>query len=59
MPILYWCIRNTKTKDYWSNETGWTEFPELCTLFTNSMKEKIPHIPLDGKWEEFSPPANL
>jgi len=45
-----WCVRHTKTGDYWSNWFGWVK--ESFDLYTQREKENN-DLPMDGEWKEF------
>jgi hypothetical protein len=42
-------LRNIFHRQYWSNETGWTEIRKTATRFTEEEKKKY-NLPVGGKW---------
>jgi hypothetical protein len=43
-------LRNIFHRQYWNNETGWTEIKRTATRFTKAETEKYKFLPLGGQW---------
>lgn len=43
-------LRNIFHRQYWNNETGWTEFRKCATRFTEEEKNMFQYLPLGGQW---------
>ena len=47
-------IRNAANhSDYWSNDTGWTDFLPLATVFSEGQAKSV-NLPIDGEWVDFN-----
>ena len=45
-----WCIVNTDTSEFWSNEWGWVSYC-TCDFFDNDEKEYL-NLPVGGEWRK-------
>ena len=43
-------LRNIFHRQYWNNDTGWTEIKRTATRFTEEEKNKYQWLPLGGQW---------
>jgi hypothetical protein len=49
---MMYLIRNTETREWWSNADGWGSFA-TATPFTREQADRV-SLPIEGEWVEWS-----